>query len=338
MTDSTRPIADPRRAPLVATAEMGHGHVRAARALADACGVPLVHVDRPPLAGAADAARWRRARLAYEATSRLSQVPVVGAPLRWLLDGATEIPHLHPFRDLSAPSGGARALDRLVRRGLGQGLVEELRRSGRPLLTTFYAPAIVADRAGIPAVYCVVTDTDVNRVWVPVDARATRIRYLVPTHRAGRRLQAYGVPAERITFTGFPLPHELVGGPGLEPLLANLAARLVRLDPQGTFRREQGEALAHFLGRCPGARRARAAGHVRRGRRGRPGRPRAGVPPVAAPRGARGEAQARARRRRATRREAGLRGGAARGPARGRDWRGDRARCSPQTSTGTSTR
>ena len=257
MTDPTRATAE-RKAPLVAAVEMGYGHVRAARALADACGVPLVRVDRPPLAGVADAARWRRARLAYEATSRLSQLPVVGAPLRWVLDGLTDIPHLHPFRDLSAPSGGARTLDRLVRRGLGQGLVEELRRSGRPLLTTFFAPAIVADRAALPAVHCVVTDTDVNRVWAPVDARATRIRYLVPTHRAGRRLQAYGVPAERITLTGFPLPHELVGGPGLGPLLANLSARLVRLDPQRTFRREQAEALAHFLGPLPEAEERRA--------------------------------------------------------------------------------
>jgi len=59
------------------------------------------------------------------------------------------------------------------------------------------------------------------------------------------------VPASSITFTGFPLPHELVGGPGLAPLLENLRARVVRLDPSGAFRREQGEFLAHFLGPLP---------------------------------------------------------------------------------------
>lgn len=232
---------------------MGYGHVRAGRALADACGVPMAHADRAPVADAADRVRWRRARLAYEATSRISQLPVLGAPLRWALDGLTDIPHLHPFRDLSAPTRGARALDALVRRGLGQGLVEELRRTGRPLLSTFFAPAILADRAGVPGVFCVVTDTDVNRAWAPVDARGTRIRYLVPTRRAGRRLEAYGVPADRITFTGFPLPHELVGGPELTPLLANLRGRLVRLDPGGAFRRDQGDLLAHVLGPLPAA-------------------------------------------------------------------------------------
>ena len=239
------------RSPLVVAVEMGYGHVRAGRSLADACGVTMVHADRAPVADAPDRARWRHARLAYEATSRISQLPVVGAPLRWALEELTDIPHLHPFRDQSAPTTSTKALDALVRRGLGQGLVEELQRSGRPLLTTFFAPAILADRAGVPDVFCVVTDTDVNRAWAPLDARSTRIRYLVPTHRAGRRLEAYGVPAERITFTGFPLPHELVGGPGLGPLLANLRGRLVRLDPTGTFRREQGDLLAHVLGPLP---------------------------------------------------------------------------------------
>jgi hypothetical protein len=251
VSDRAQSLPVPGPPPLVVAVEMGYGHVRAGRALADACGVPVVHADRAPVADAADRARWRRTRLAYEATSRISQLPVVGAPLRWVLDELTDIPHLHPFRDLSAPTRGARALDALVRRGLGQGLVEELRRTGRPLLTTFFAPAILADRAGLSGVYCVVTDSDVNRAWAPVDAKATRIRYLVPTHRAGRRLEAYGVPPAQITFTGFPLPHELVGGAGLAPLLANLRGRLVRLDPTGAFRREQGDLLAHVLGALP---------------------------------------------------------------------------------------
>jgi hypothetical protein len=249
---SASPAQASRRVdPLVVAVEMGYGHVRAGRAIADACGVPMLHADREPLADDADAARWRRTRLVYETWSRLSQVPVVGAPLRVLLDGLTAIPRLHPFRDLSAPTHGTRTLDALVRRGLGEGIVRELRASGRPLLTTFFACAVVADRAGLDDVYCVVTDSDLNRVWAPLEPRATRIRYLVPTPRAGRRLEAYGVPAERITFTGFPLPHELVGGTGLSALLPNLAARLVRLDPTGSFRREQGEMLTHVLGPLP---------------------------------------------------------------------------------------
>ena len=251
--ESGTAASPPERRPLVVAVEMGYGHLRAARPLAMALGEAIVHVDRAPLAGPDEQRLWRRVRRAYETTSRLSTLPWVGAPLRWALERVTSIPHLHPYRDLSAPTRGVRALDRLVRRELGRGLVEELRRSGRPLLTTFYSPAIVADRAGIEDVFCVVTDTDVNRIWAPVDPRRTRIRYLVPTHRASRRLQSYGVPPERITFTGFPLPDELVGGPDLAILTRNLAGRIVRLDPRREFRRERPEELAHFLGPLPAA-------------------------------------------------------------------------------------
>ena len=240
-----------RPKPIVAAVEMGYGHVRAARSLADALGEPVVYADRPPLTGPSEDRLWRRVRATYETTSRLSQLPVLGAPLRWALDEATAIPHLHPFRDLSAPTRAVHALHRLVERDLGRGLVEELRRTGRPLLTTFYSPAILADCAGVGEVWCVVTDTDVNRIWAPLAAQRTRIRYLVPTPRAARRLVQYGVPPERVTCTGFPLPDELVGGPNLGALRRNLAARLVRLDPARAFQREHREELAHFLGPLP---------------------------------------------------------------------------------------
>lgn len=245
--------SDPSAAPgpVVVAVDMGYGHLRAATSLADALGTEVFQVDRAPIVAPEEERLWRRVRGAYELVSRLSQVPVVGAPLRYVLDAATDIPRLHPYRDLSAPTRGVMTLERLVRRNLGQGLLAHLRATGSPLLTTFYSPAIVADRAGIDRVFCVVTDSDINRIWVPVEPEKTRIRYLVPTRRAARRLRAYGVPEERITFTGFPLPHALVGGPALPVLKANLAARLVRLDPSGEFRRSVPEELAHFLGALP---------------------------------------------------------------------------------------
>jgi len=239
------------RDPAVVAVEMGYGHLRAATTLAEQLGSEVLHVDRPPIVAAEEERLWRRVRRAYEVVSRLSQFPVVGAPLRFALDWVTNIPRLHPYRDLSAPTSGVLTLERLVRRNLGQGLVRYLRETGAALLTTFYSPAIVADRAGLDRIYCVVTDTDLNRVWAPVRPRETRIHYLVPTRRAARRLLAYGVPAERITFTGFPLPDALVGGPSLAALKRNLAARIVRLDPSAEFRRSMPEELAHFLGSLP---------------------------------------------------------------------------------------
>src|SRR5882672_2841604 len=103
---------------------MGYGHLRAAHALAGALGVEVVHVDRPPVAGPEEQRLWRASRRAYEIASRASQLPLVGGPLRYALDGLTRIPHLYPYRDLSAPTLEALSLDRLVRKGLGSGLVE----------------------------------------------------------------------------------------------------------------------------------------------------------------------------------------------------------------------
>jgi hypothetical protein len=133
-----------------------------------------------------------------------------------------------------------------------------MRETGAPLVATFYSPAIAAAAAGLPSVWCVVTDSDINRVWAPFDPARTSIRYLVPSPRAARRLKSYGVPEQRISFTGFPLPHELVGGRGLLALRRNLAARLVRLDPSGDFRSDYREELAQLLGPLPEAEEGRA--------------------------------------------------------------------------------
>ena len=238
-------------APTVVTIDMGYGHLRAAKALADALGVQSLQVDKPPLAEESDQKAWARGRRFYEMTSRLSQVPVVGGPFRGILDSLTSIPHLHPYRDLSAPHVAVKMLDRAIQRGLGAGLVRYLRDTKAPLVTTFYAPAIIADRAGIPNVYCVVTDADINRVWVATDPKRSRIQYLAPTQRAKRRLEAYGVASGNIHVTGFPIAESLIGGPSLTLAKENLAARLVRLDPEGVFRRDAAEEIEHFLGPLP---------------------------------------------------------------------------------------
>jgi hypothetical protein len=244
----------PPHAPLVVGINMGYGHLRAAQSLADPLGTQVLSMDEAPLADAAEQRLWHGSRRFYEFTSRVSQLPYLGRPWRALLDAVTHIPHLHPYRDQSAPNGAVRMLERAMRRGLGQRLVEHLRASGDALLTTFYAPAIVADRAGLERIFCVVTDADINRVWVGVSPERSRITYFVPSQRALRRLRAYGVPAEHIVFSGFPLPAELLGGPELATLRRHLALRLPRLDPRGAFREMSRDEIAQFLGVPPDAR------------------------------------------------------------------------------------
>jgi hypothetical protein len=243
------PLLQPQ--PVVASIEMGYGHLRAAHALATALGTAVLLVDRPPLVAAEELRLWQTSRRFYEITSRASQIPVVGAPLRALLDGLTSIPHLHPQRDLSAPTFQVRSLQRLIEKGLGRGLADVLQSTGAPLLTTFFAPAISADHRGCERVYCVVTDVDINRSWVPLRPERTRIVYLTPSYRGIHRLRAYGVPREQIEFTGFPLPGELLGGPELAILRRNLAGRLVRLDRKRVFREQARGEIHHFLGGLP---------------------------------------------------------------------------------------
>jgi hypothetical protein len=245
------PVPEFHTLPVIASAEMGYGHLRAAQALASALGTEILHVDRPPLVSPEELRLWSASRRLYELTSRASQIPVVGAPLRSLLDTLTDIPHLHPQRDLSAPTFQARSLHRLILKGLGRGLVDLLRSTGAPLLTTFFAPAISADHYGCERIYCVVTDADINRAWVPLNPRGTKVFYLTPSYRAIHRLRAYGVARERMAFTGFPLPHELVGGPDLPVLRGNLAGRLVRLDRKKVFREQARGEIHHFLGDLP---------------------------------------------------------------------------------------
>ncbi|MFI5142548.1 MAG: hypothetical protein ACHQHM_00815, partial [Thermoanaerobaculales bacterium] len=221
----TRPAAAGR--PTLVAVEMGYGHLRAAHALAEELRTEVVEFDRPPLASPEEERGWQRARRVYEMLSRASQVPLAGAPLRRLLEMLTSIPHLHPARDLSSPSLSVRVLERFGRRGLGRALLDRLHADNATLVTTFYAPAVLADYRGYPRIVCVVTDADVNRVWASRHAAHTAVHYCVPSERAARRLQAFGVPEHHIHLTGFPLPPELLGGTDLLVLRRNLAARLV---------------------------------------------------------------------------------------------------------------
>ena len=249
----TAPASSPLL-PLLVAIEMGYGHLRAAHALATALGLPILNADDAPLADETERRLWARARQFYEFVSRASQMPVVGGAFDLALGTLTSIPQLYPLRDLSAPTWAVRYLATNVASGLGRGLVQNLGARAGTLLTTFYAPAVAADLAGLDNVYCVVTDADVNRIWVSPHPEKTRIHYLVPGLRTARRLRSYGVPAGQITFTGFPLPPELLGGHDLPVLRRNLAARLARLDPQGAFRDAYGDDVHHFLGVEPPAR------------------------------------------------------------------------------------
>lgn len=232
--------------------DMGYGHLRPAHALSEFYGGrEILLADQAPLATPIEQRKWRQARTAYETLSRAGRLPIVGSLVAEVLQGVTKIPSLYPLRDMSSRTPVVRFLERAARGGMGLGLAARLQRSGRPLLTTYFGPAVLSDFHGCDRIYCVVTDSDVNRVWAPVNPRLGQINYLAPTLRVRRRLKAYGVPEERIVVTGYPLPHGLVGGPDASILRNNLRRRLLALDRRGIFLKECREEVSHFLGELP---------------------------------------------------------------------------------------
>jgi hypothetical protein len=235
----------------VVTADMGFGHQRAAHSLAYLAEGGVLTAGSPEATDPEEARFWRRLTSSYEFISRAKRVPLVGDALFGMLDAMLAIPPFYPLRDLSHPSPNNYLVDHLIRQGLGRSLIYKLHTLRVPLISTFYAPALIADALHTDPVYCVICDADLNRVWVASNARQSRIRYFAPCGRVMRRLRQYGVPDERIFITGFTLPRENLGGPDMAVLKADMLARLGRLDPRGRYSSVYGSTVRELLGARP---------------------------------------------------------------------------------------
>jgi hypothetical protein len=229
----------------VVTVDMGLGHQRAAYPFADIAEGGILDVGADP----EERRQWRRLQRSYETLSRIRSVPVVGKPLFGVIDTIQNIPPFYPLRDMSRPSFQVKLISSLIERGMGKGMVEKIATKPLPLLTSYPVPALAADRAGYPRIYAVVCDAEISRAWVAEDPMSSRIQYLAPCGRAVMRLRSYGVPDERIFLTGFPMPHEALGGRRLETLRTDMGRRLHSLDPNNRFWPLHERGVVHFLGR-----------------------------------------------------------------------------------------
>jgi hypothetical protein len=232
----------------VVTVDMGLGHQRATYPLASVAEGGIIAVGGEQNSSPQESRLWSRVQGAYEMISRCKSIPLVGSPLFGLMDRLLSIPPYYPVRDLSAPDRQVKLLESLTDRGLCRGMLERIWSKPLPLITSYLAPAIAADRAGYNPVYCIICDAEVARAWVARDPGASGIHYLAPCERTVLRLRSYGVPAKKISLTGFPLPIELLGDRSLGRLKFDLAGRLSRLDPAGCFWQRHGRNVAHMLG------------------------------------------------------------------------------------------
>ncbi len=239
----------------VVTALMGLGHARAAAPLEDLTkdGIVIYNSTDNPSATDKEKRVWERTKRIYYFMSRLHNLPLIGAPLFSIMDAVLRIPPYYPVRDLSKPTIGALWLHRIIRKhGLCSQLIKEIELKGLPVINTFYATALEID-SYIPDFehnYLVVTDTDINRVWVPKDPESSNIKYLVPCHQARRRLISYGIRKSNVFITGFPLPVENIGNRyEMDTIKEDLFKRLLRLDPRKRFLPVHQDSIRRYLNR-----------------------------------------------------------------------------------------
>jgi len=231
------------------SAEMGYGHYRAIYPLKDlsACGDILI-ANRMPEACSDEKRMWKMMLGFYEFMSRARKIPVIGTFFSLLLDSILFIPDQYPEEQNTRPTLQVRFLEMFIRKGFADGVTRQIKNPERPLITSFYLPALAAYFSGCRNIYCIICDTDVSRVWVPTDASESNIVYFAPGTMVVKRLKTYGVPEDKILLTGFPLPLELLGDRSLNILKSDLLRRLKNLDPNRFFINLYSHSVDTFLG------------------------------------------------------------------------------------------
>ena len=212
---------------------MGYGHLRPAYNLRHLAVGSVISADNYKGIPENDRKTWEKLRKAYEFVSRFKRIPIIGEGLFELMDELQEIASFYPRRNLARPIWQLKATLATIKKGWGRHLIGELNRRPLPLIATFFTVAHMAEYWGYRGpIYCIATDTDISRAWVPVNPSQSRIKYCAPTYRVAERLKLYGVPPRNIFLTGFPLPKENIGlDTDLTILQHDLARRIINLDP-----------------------------------------------------------------------------------------------------------
>ncbi|MBI4090567.1 MAG: hypothetical protein HY422_00935 [Candidatus Komeilibacteria bacterium] len=234
----------------VVSVDMGYGHQRAAYPLRHIAHNGILNANTYPGIPHEDRKIWKTTRRFYEFISRFKQVPLIGNEIFELYDTVQSIPAFYPKRDLSEPTFQVKQVMSLIRKShWGEHLIAKLAKKPLPLICTFFAPAFMAEYYQYPGdIYCLATDTDISRAWVPQYPARSRIKYFAPTYRVADRLRLYGVRQHNIFLTGFPLPIENTGPPDLQRLKRDILYRLVNLDPKRRYVVRHSEEIHEHLG------------------------------------------------------------------------------------------
>ncbi|MCX6721161.1 MAG: hypothetical protein NT026_00980 [Candidatus Staskawiczbacteria bacterium] len=245
-------VNDNKKKAWVIAADMGYGHQRTAYPLRDfAFGGKVINANNYGGIPKKDKKFWAQSRVLYEFISRFKRIPIFGDILFSVLDRFQKIMSYYPRRDLSMPNFTLLNIHRFIKRGWGRDLIERLGKNPLPIVSTFFTPAFMAEELKYPnEVYCVVCDADINRTWVSVEPKKSKIKYFAPCTWVRDRLKLYGVKPENIFLTGYPLPQENLGK-NLEILKEDLRYRLINLDPSKRYRKTYEPLVRGTLGKLP---------------------------------------------------------------------------------------
>ncbi|MDE2188562.1 MAG: hypothetical protein KGJ35_02425 [Patescibacteria group bacterium] len=243
----------------IVTVDMGYGHQRAVFPLEKIATLPenwratqqnIISANAYPDIPTIDKLLWLGTRKIYETLSRMHGFPILGKRLFHILNIVETIPSFYPRRDLHRPNGAILFAYFFIRLGFGKHLIGELNKNPRPLIVSFPLCAFMAEvHQYVGEIYCLCTDTDIARAWVPVNPAKSRIKYLAPTFRVHERLKSYGVPPENIFLTGFPVPEiSSEKKTAYDETGTILAKRLSRLDPHHSYAKRYRGLLSLYIG------------------------------------------------------------------------------------------
>ena len=229
---------------------MGYGHQRAAYPLKDIAFERIITANSDKIIPDKERRIWHKLRHSYELISRLKEIPFIGKLAFGIYDRFQSISPFFPFRDLSKPNFGVIYFRRLIlKKGLCRSLIDYVKKKNIPIIATHFIPALAAHYFGLKNVYCVITDTDINRAWVPDKPKNCSIKYLAPCRHVVLRLKEYGIKDKNIILTGFPLPKENIGDRYLNILKEDLGDRLPNLDPKNIYLSKYKGIIKNHLGK-----------------------------------------------------------------------------------------
>lgn len=218
-------VPNRRLVPHLVAVDMGYGHQRALAPVADLLQTEILNANIYNGIPERDHKRWHDMQTGYEAVSRFKHVPIVGPLAFAVMDYFQRIEPLAPRRNRTAPTWQLRSVYRALKNGWGRDLMQQLSRTPRPILTSFFIPAYMAEVHGYGGeIFLLCCDAEVSRAWAPLNPVKSKIHFLAPTEPVRQHLLQYGVLPHKITVTGFPLPTELV-----DTLEVDWRARLKRL-------------------------------------------------------------------------------------------------------------